>query len=152
QVLGVLADHDEVDVWVPGGNARERARGADGREQVELVPERDVHAAKARADRGGDRALERHSRAPDLIEDPIGERRPRALEGLRAGELDRPFELDAGRLEHAPRGLGHLRTDTVARNERHQVRHARTLPDGGRAPGLRTARTGSSASPLGWPW
>ena len=49
------------DVGVARGQPRERTRGSDRREQVERLPELDVHAAEPRADRRRDRALDRHA-------------------------------------------------------------------------------------------
>ena len=58
QVLGVLADDDDVDVLVARAHARVRLAGAQACVQLELVAERDVDRAEARADRRRDRALE----------------------------------------------------------------------------------------------
>jgi hypothetical protein len=68
EVLGVLADHDEVDAGVTGRDTGKGPRGPDRSEQVELVPQLHVHAAEAAADRCRDGALQRHPGAPDLLQ------------------------------------------------------------------------------------
>lgn len=49
----------------------------------------------------------------------------------RAGSRDPldPSDPDVGRIEHQARGLGDLRTDAVAGDDRHAMRHAGTIPD-----------------------
>ena len=48
---------------------------------------------------------------------------PVASNASMPASLDVPFELHAGRLEHAPRGLRQFGAGSVTRNERHFVRH-----------------------------
>ena len=52
---------------------------------------------------------------------------PLLLVDVGAGLLPVPFELDAGRLEHPPGGLGQLRPGAVAGYERHAVGHSLLL-------------------------
>ena len=127
QVLGVLADDDQVDVLVARVEALHRAGRAEVGVQVERLAERDVDAAEAAADRGRDRALERDLVAPDRLEDVVRERRPVLRDGRLAG-LDRlPFEADAGRIEDAGGRLRQLRTDAVAGDQGDSVGHAAIL-------------------------
>ena len=46
----------------------------------------------------------------------VGQGRPRFFHDVDPGLLDVPLELDARRLENAPRGLGQLRPGTVPGN------------------------------------
>ena len=69
EVLGVLADDDEVDVLVARLEALDRPRRAEVGVQPERLAERDVDAPEALADRRRDRALERDLVAPDRLED-----------------------------------------------------------------------------------
>ena len=80
EVLGVLADDDEVDVVVAGAHARVGLAGPHRHVEVELLAERHVHGAEAAADRRRDRALERDLGPPDRLE-----RRGRAAGCRRTG-------------------------------------------------------------------
>ena len=133
QVLGVLADHDQVDVGVARGQPGERSGRSDRGEEVERLTELDVHAPEPRADRRGDRTLDRDARASDLLEDAFGEGGSLTLQDLGAGVLDDPLDLDTGRVEHATGRVRDLGPDAVAGDERHEVRHARTLSGVGRS-------------------
>ena len=64
EVLGVLADDDEVDVVVAGAHALVGLAGPQARVEAELVAQRHVDRAEAGADRRRDRALERDLVAP----------------------------------------------------------------------------------------
>ena len=64
EVLGVLADDDDVDVLVPRADARVRLARAQAGVELELVAKRHVDRAEAGADRRRDRALERDAVAP----------------------------------------------------------------------------------------
>ena len=59
EVLGVLADDDDVDVVEPGAHAGVGLARPHAGVEVELVAQRDVDRAEAGADRRRDRALER---------------------------------------------------------------------------------------------
>ena len=126
EVLGVLADHDEVDALVPRRDARERARRPHRREQVELLTQRDVDAAEAACPTGvviGPLIATRVRRM--LLEDAVGERLALALEDRRARLLEGPLDVGAGGVEHPAGRLGDLGADAVARDQRDEVRHAR---------------------------
>ena len=116
EVLGVLADDDEVDALVARAHARVRLAGPDARVEAELVAQRDVHGAEPGADRRRDRALERDAVALDRLERLLRERRPGLLHHVDARLLDVPLERDAGRLEDAARRLGELGAGSVAGN------------------------------------
>ena len=137
QVLGVLADDDQVDVVVAKVEALHRARRADVGVQVERLAERHVDAPEPATDRGRDRALERDVIAPDRLEDAVRERCPELLD-RRLTRHDRlPLEADAGRIEHAGGRLRQLRPDAVAGDQGDSVGHAAILAtrdegDGGR--------------------
>ena len=123
QVLGVLAHDDQVDVVVAGLDALHRPRRTDVGVQLERLAQPDVDGAEAGADRGRDRSLDGHAVASDRLDDPVRQRRPLAGDRRLAGLLDVPFEADAGRLEHVLGGLGQLRTDPVAGDQRDGVAH-----------------------------
>ena len=59
EVLGVLADDDQVDVLVVAAHAGVALARPHAGVQVERLPQQHVDAAEARADRRGDRGLER---------------------------------------------------------------------------------------------
>ena len=122
EVLGVLAHDDEVDVLVERAHARIGLARAHLRVEVESVAQRDVDGAETLADRGRDRALQRDAVAADRVERRLGQRVAAVLvHHVRAGRLDVPFEVDAGRFEHASRRLGQLRAGAVSWDECHDV-------------------------------
>ncbi len=69
EVLGVLADDDEIDVLVAGVEALHGARGSQVGVQVERLAEGHVDAAEPGTDGGRDRALERDLVALHRLED-----------------------------------------------------------------------------------
>jgi hypothetical protein len=73
--------------------------------------------------------LRENPRAPDLLEDAVGERRAFTLQNPGAGFLDDPFDVCAGGLDHAAGRPADLGTDAVAGDQGDQVRHGRTLAD-----------------------
>src|ERR671938_2062111 len=74
EVLGVLADDDEVDVLEARAHAGIALAGAHLRVEVEALAEGDVHRAEAAADGGRDRPLEGDAGLPDRLEQGLGER------------------------------------------------------------------------------
>ena len=129
EVLGVLADDDQVDVLEARAHAGVALARAHLRVHVELLAERDVHRAEAAADRRRDRALQRDARLADRVEH-LGRQRVAAVAVHHVGArlADVPVELDAGRLEGAPRRLGQLRAGAVTGDEDDSVRHVLNLP------------------------
>ena len=71
EVLGVLADDDEVDVVEAADDALHRAGRAQVRVQAERLAERHVDAAEALPHRRRDRALDGDLVAPDRLEDVL---------------------------------------------------------------------------------
>ncbi len=140
QVLGVLADDDEVDVLVARLEALHRAGRAQVRVQAEGLAQRDVDAPEALADRRRDRALEGDLVALDRLEDVLRERRPVLGDDALAGVHDLPVEGDAGGVEHATGRLRQLRTDAVAGDQGDSVGHALDCSRAGRSPAERTPR------------
>ena len=110
----VLAHDHDVGLGEAGAHALVGLAGAQAAVEVELLAERDVHGAEAGPDRRRDRGLDRDLVAPDRLDHPVGERGALALVDVGAGLLPFPLELDAGCLEHAPRGLGQLRPGAVS--------------------------------------
>jgi len=118
--LGVLADDDKVDILMARRQARQRLAERDGGVDVELLPERDVPGRVAGS-------LLR--RVEDALEADLvpSQRVERELEvGLVRARLAGDFvlvELDGhvDVLEHLLDRVGHLDTDTVARNQRDSV-------------------------------
>ena len=134
QVLRVLAYDDDVHSVVPRADAGIGLARAHARKELELVPERDVHRAKARADRGRDRALERDPVLLDRVERFVGKRRARLLHDVDTRLADVPVELDARCLQDPTRRLGELGTRSVPGDQRDAVGHERgdstcTLPE-----------------------
>ena len=73
--LGVLAHHHQIDLLVAGVQAGERASGADVGVKVELLTQRDVHAAVAAADGGRQRPLQADAVLANRGQRYLGERR-----------------------------------------------------------------------------
>ena len=124
EVLRVLADDDQVDVLEARAHAGIRLARADLPVEVEALAQRDVDGAEAAADRGRDRPFERDAGLADRVEDVVRQRVAAVLvHHVGAGLAHVPVELDAGRLEHAPRRLGQLGPGAVAGDQDHAVRH-----------------------------
>ncbi len=138
EVLGVLADDDEVDVVVARLEALDGARRPEVGVEPERLTKRDVDAPEALADGGRDRALERDLVARDRLEDMLRERRSVLGDDGFAGVDRLPLELDAGRIEDAAGCLRQLRPDAVAGDQGDSVGHAAILArrtrGGGRLP------------------
>ena len=121
EVLGVLADDHQVGLRKAGAHPLVGLARPDARIEVELLAQRDVDRAVARAHGRGGRALDRDPALADRVEGPVGERVALLLVDVDAGVLEVPVELDAGGLEHAPGRLGELGPGAVARDEGHAV-------------------------------
>ena len=125
EILGVLADHDQVDVRVARADAGIALAGADLAVEVERLAQADVDRAEAAADGGRDRPLQRGSVLPDRLEHVLRQRVAVVLlHHVGARVLDVPVELDPGRLEHAARRLGELGAGPVAGDQCHAMRHS----------------------------
>src|SRR5947209_18078236 len=85
--LVVLAADHEVDVLVSGAHARIPLAGTKAAVEVQLLAERDVHAAKAGPDRGRDRALDGDAVGADRLQDVLGQRRAVAVHYVGDGLL-----------------------------------------------------------------
>ena len=97
--------------------------GADAGVEVERLAEVDVDAAEAGADGRGDRGLEGHLGAAARFDHAVGDRGAELGHDVDAGLLLVPVDRDAGGLDAHLGGLGQLRPDAVAADERHFVRH-----------------------------
>ncbi len=121
EVFEVFANDHQVDI------AERRLDSLDGlaRPQVgirlQLLAERDVDAAEAGADRGGDRALQADAVLADRRDRRIRQQLTMLLVGFEASLADFPVEADARRVEHAPRGLGNFRSNPVTGKQAHLV-------------------------------
>ena len=120
-VLGVLADDDEVEIVAQVAGAFVRPDRPHQRVKVESLAQGNVDAAKSTSDWSRDRALERDRVLADRLQDVIGQRGPELCNRGLARLLDVPIELDPGGLEHANRRLADLRTDAVPRDQRYGV-------------------------------
>src|SRR4029450_5866970 len=113
EVLGVFPDHYEVHLGMPGWDAGKGECWPDRSEEVELLAEGHVHASEARADRGGDRSLERRAGSADRIEDPVRERRTLPIDHAGARFLNVPLDLEAEGLDDDAGRRCHFRPDPV---------------------------------------
>ena len=124
QVLGVLADDDQVDVVVARLDAlHASAPGGRWRTGSSAWRSATFTRAEAGADRRRDRPLDGDAVAADRLDHAVRERRALGGDGGLAGVLHVPVEADPGRLEDAPRGLGQLRADAVAGDQGDGVAH-----------------------------
>lgn len=86
---------------------------ADQGEEVELLPQRDVHASKPAADRRRYRTFESDLVFANRRQHMLGKWSTELGDGARARLLDVPIELDAGCLKHSNAGFADLRTDPI---------------------------------------
>ena len=119
EVLGVLAHDDEVDVVEAAAHALHRLGRAQAGVQVELLAQRHVDAAEARADRRRDRPLDRHLVAADRLEHVLGQRRAVLLHHVEAGVVHLPDDGHAGGGDHGLERGGQLGAGAVAGDQGH---------------------------------
>jgi hypothetical protein len=121
EALGVLPEDHQVDS-VEGhrqpGDGPDRPHTG---EQVQGLAELYVGAAEAAADGCGDGPLERHSDAPDGIQDRVRDRGPILRDDLGAGLQALPGDPYPGGLDDSQRGLGDLRANSVSGDQCHSV-------------------------------
>src|SRR6266508_548791 len=124
EILGVLADDDEVDLFVSRADAGVALAGPDLSVEVECLAQRHVHRAEACAYGSRDRPLERDAVSLDRVEGVVRQGiAAELLHDIGAGLLDVPLELGAARLEHAPGRLGELRARPVAGDQGDAMGH-----------------------------
>ena len=123
EILGVLADDDQVHVGEAALHARKILHRPEIGVEVERLAQADVDAGEAFRDRGRDRALQCNLVAADRVEQRHRERLVEALERGDAGVVPLPLDIDRGRLEDADHSRRHLRADAVAGDERDHSRH-----------------------------
>src|SRR5262249_21689441 len=93
-----------------------------------------VDAGEARADRGGQRALQRDAVSLDRFENGFGQRVAIARKGLGPGDEALPLDFDPRSLDDADDGASDLWADAVAGNECYFVRHRNFSTYASRAP------------------
>src|SRR5438034_9637528 len=125
QVLDVLADHDKVDVTAWRGDPGVGLRRPQVRVQVELLTERHIDRAKAGAELGRERTLERDAVAPHRLESLFWKRRAALGPRGHADIVNVPLDLHAGGFDRTTCGLDDLRARPVTRDERDGVRQDR---------------------------
>ena len=123
EILGVLADDDQIDVGEACVHTGNVPHGPEVRVQIQRLPQADVDARESFRDRRRHRALERDLVAADRVEERAGQRLVVALERGDSRVVAFPLDVDAGRLEDADDGGGDFRPDAVAWNERDDVTH-----------------------------
>jgi hypothetical protein len=121
----VLADDHEVDVLPVEDRAHALVllAGTQARVEVELLAQRDVDRAEARADGSRDRTLDGDLVLLDRLEDAVGEGRALGLVDVSAGLLPVPLELDAGGFEHFRGRIRDLGAGAVPADEGDSVGH-----------------------------
>ena len=101
QAFGVLADDDQVNIGIAGGDSRQIADRPEVGEQLELLAQRDIDAGESAADRRGYRALQADVRALDRLRQLFRDVFVIFLVGFGAGRVAFPLELDAGGFQDA---------------------------------------------------
>ena len=94
EVLGVLPHDDQIDALVPRPDTGDAHRRTEVRVEVELLAQGDVHAAEARADRRGHRALDGHLGLADGLDHLRGQRRAVLVHHVGAGLDVHPVDVD----------------------------------------------------------
>src|ERR1700674_3078208 len=120
-VLGVLADDDEVEVVAQVASALVSLDRPHERVQIEGLAQGDIDAAEAAADRCRDRTLERNLVLADRLQNMVGQGCAVLSDGSFARLVDVPLELDSRSLENPYCGFADLGADAVARDQRYCV-------------------------------
>ena len=131
EVLGVLADDDEVHVLETALDRRQVLDGPQVRVEVERLAQAHVDRGEALADRGPDGSLQGHAVLADGVQN--ARRQGVALEPLGLPADDDLFERERRphRVEDREHRVGHLRPDAVPPDERDRAR-AHVFFSGGR--------------------
>ncbi len=124
EVLGVLADDDQVDVIETCLDAGQTEHRPEIGVQIQRSPDLDVDTCEASPDRGADRAFERDPILADGVDHSGGERRPFLLEDGDACLVSIPLDVEPGTSQHEQHGLSDLGTDAVTWNQRDAMAHA----------------------------
>ena len=126
--LGVLPNHDEIDVLVPRLDAGQVANRTDGSVEVEPLAKLDIDGGEALAHRRRTRPLEREPVFTNRVERPLGQHLTERLERGHAGMMLDPSERGLGRLKDPGCRCRYFRADSVARDENDLVRCHVLLP------------------------
>ena len=121
QILGILADDDEVHAVVARGDRRNVPNRPQVGEELQRLAQADVHAREPAANRGRQRTFERHLVPDDRVEQFGRQRRAVLLDGGGTGKVRLPFDVEPRGFEHVDDGIRDLRADPVARNQRDAV-------------------------------
>ena len=120
-VLGVLADDDEVEVVAQVASALVSLDWPHQRVQVEGLAQSNIDAAEAASHRGRDRTFERDLVLADRLQNVVGQGCAVLGDGSFARLVDVPLELDSRSLENPYCGFADLGADAVARDQRYGV-------------------------------
>src|SRR6202167_4745188 len=112
--LGVLAHDDQIDARIARGNVRKIADRAEIGEEFEALAQFNVDAGESATDGRGYRAFQSDARTFDRFGQLLRDVFFVFFKCFGAGGEAFPFELDAGRFEHANCGLYDFRADSVA--------------------------------------
>ena len=123
QSLSVLAHHDQIDIGILGGNARQINNRPEVGEQFELLAQGHVDAGKSAAHRSRHRALQPDVRALDRLRQFLGDVLVVLGVGFGAGGEALPLKFDAGRFQDSDRGFHHFGADSIAGDQRNCICH-----------------------------
>ena len=123
QVFGVLAHDYEIDVFEPGGHARELPHWPEVGIKVQRLAQTDVHAREAFGDgrRGG--SLQRDLVSANRLNEVRWQCLAHLFERRHARDVPFPFDCHSRRLENAENGFGDFRADAVAGDQSNGVGH-----------------------------
>src|SRR5205807_2834345 len=112
----------EVDVVVPRSDSRIALARSNQSVEIEFLAEGDVHRPDPFPNRGCQWSFDRHLVPANRIEHRRRHGSAVLLHHAEPRVLDVPFELDAGRLQHAAGGFADFRTDPIAGDQGHAMR------------------------------
>ena len=123
QILGVLAEnyHVDFDIGKTRGDAGQRAHRANVSVEIEFLAERYVDARETARNGSADRPLQSDAGAVQAFEDVL-RKRLTGFEneiGIEFGNF--PIDGHTCSVDCAASGMGHLRPDAVAGNERYGI-------------------------------
>ena len=121
QVLGVLANDDQVDVVIASASTRNRDNGTQAHIQIEALTKGNVHAAEASSHRSGNRALNGNLVALYGFDGALGKRGSLGFHKMSASLGNLPVDVGASCSKHALHGGSGLVSDAVTGNEGHSM-------------------------------
>ena len=123
KALRILADYDQIHIWIASGNVRQILYRPKVCVKLKLFSQLNIDAGKSATDWRSHRTLQRDARSLNGFSQLFGNVFVIFFKRFRARLKTFPLELQTSSFENTHSRPSDLRTDTVARNECDLVSH-----------------------------